>query len=427
MKSRLIFNVVLLLGVFSLFTRAEAALDPELKKLLAVMNVGTAFVVAPGFIVTNKHVVGDDKQVLFMRQDQTTFEGDLVLDDANNDLALFYVDPEKVKLVPLPLADDRTGMGAQVFTIGFPHPSVLGISPKLTMGHINAERGFEDNPNTFQISVPLQSGNSGGPLVDMQGGVVGITSWKLNAERMFKLTGDVPQNVNYAVKVELIKNLLNSIPLKWKTRQKNQSAPSLESLVKSVQSSVFIVLAGEKDINKLKPNNLDPVKGKMFVDSLKQKQDVALIVYAQPGAKEMNKSDRREMSLGAYSNVMSKMISKEIKLLSKNHARVSFKLAGQQATRLLYIADDKRDAQAFCKRHNVNLILTVDYDNDTVNWSPNVASMRLFDCASGYQHKKQQAIRHNYADTFSAEFEMRDFIHNFFGTLPNPINWVGRE
>jgi S1-C subfamily serine protease len=77
---------------------------------------------------------------------------------------------------------------------------VQGIEPKFTDGVISSLTGVKDEPNNFQISVAIQPGNSGGPLISNQGNVVGIVASKLNAEAMLRRGGTSPENVNYAVK-----------------------------------------------------------------------------------------------------------------------------------------------------------------------------------------------------------------------------------
>ena len=91
--------------------------------------------------------------------------------------------------------------GDQVVTYGFPLTGLLSSGPTLTTGNISALSGLRDNPLHFQISAPVQPGNSGGPLLDSQGNVVGIVTSKLNAARVAQMTGgDIPQNINFAVK-----------------------------------------------------------------------------------------------------------------------------------------------------------------------------------------------------------------------------------
>src|SRR5437016_455083 len=86
-------------------------------------------------------------------------------------------------------------LGQEVLTIGFPNPEIQGFAPKLTKGEISATTGLHDDPRLFQVSIPVQPGNSGGPVVDENGSVVGVISASLSALGLLKSTGVVPQNV----------------------------------------------------------------------------------------------------------------------------------------------------------------------------------------------------------------------------------------
>jgi hypothetical protein len=88
-----------------------------------------------------------------------------------------------------------------VVTYGFPLSGLLSSGPTLTTGDVSALAGLRDNPMHFQISAPVQPGNSGGPLLDAQAHVIGVVVSKLNAARIAEMTGgDIPQNVNFAIK-----------------------------------------------------------------------------------------------------------------------------------------------------------------------------------------------------------------------------------
>src|SRR5207245_863278 len=102
----------------------------------------------------------------------------LVKPDPANDLAILKVTGPTS---PLPLAPSRSvKLGQAVFTIGFPNPDWQGVQPKLTKGEISSLAGMRDDPRHFQISVATQPGNSGGPLVDERGNVVGIVAMQAN-------------------------------------------------------------------------------------------------------------------------------------------------------------------------------------------------------------------------------------------------------
>ena len=130
--------------------------------------------------------------------------------DASNDLALLKAEG---RFARLPMTSSRTArLGSSVATVGFPNIGLQGFSPKLAKGEIASLFGAEDDPRYFQISVPVQPGNSGGALVDERGNVVGVVSAKLSAGAALAATGALPENVNYAVKSSLLLSFLESVP-----------------------------------------------------------------------------------------------------------------------------------------------------------------------------------------------------------------------
>ena len=101
--------------------------------------------------------------------------------------------------------------GQKVFTIGFPNIGIQGFEPKYTEGVISSLTGMQNNPRFFQISVSVQPGNSGGPLVDDKGRVVGIVTAKLDDIASLVATGSIPQTVNYAVKSSFVLSMLEGV------------------------------------------------------------------------------------------------------------------------------------------------------------------------------------------------------------------------
>ncbi len=91
-------------------------------------------------------------------------------------------------------------LGATIFTIGFPRPSLQGFSPKVTKGVISGLNGIKDDISQYQIDAAVQPGNSGGPLADENGNIVGVIVGKLNDSYLIKNHGSIAQNVNYAIK-----------------------------------------------------------------------------------------------------------------------------------------------------------------------------------------------------------------------------------
>jgi S1-C subfamily serine protease len=129
------------------------------------------FITDDGYLISNYHVVKDATKIRLVTS-AGTIDAKVVQVDAANDLALLKADG---KFSPLPVAASRSAhLGGTVATIGFPDPSLQGFSPKLAKGEIASLSGAGDDPRYFQISVPVQPGNSGGALVDERGNVIGI-------------------------------------------------------------------------------------------------------------------------------------------------------------------------------------------------------------------------------------------------------------
>ncbi|MCX7379896.1 MAG: trypsin-like peptidase domain-containing protein [Alphaproteobacteria bacterium] len=161
---------------------------------------GTGFVVAPGRLLTNAHVVQGCTRVTARNSANQTVAARIGPADARRDLAILSV-PDGFG-PPLSFRETPpVRRGDQVVTYGFPLTGLLSSGPTLTTGDVSALAGLRDNPLHFQISAPVQPGNSGGPLLDAQGNIVGVVTSKLNAARVAQMTGgDIPQNINFAVK-----------------------------------------------------------------------------------------------------------------------------------------------------------------------------------------------------------------------------------
>ncbi len=161
---------------------------------------GSGFVVAPGRALTNHHVIDGCQRVSFRTPQGQIVQARVLASDPRRDLALLGYEGDAG-----PALRFREGpavvRGEAVVTYGFPLSGVLSSGPTLTTGDISALAGLRDNPVHFQISAPVQPGNSGGPLLDAQANVVGVVVSKLNAMRIAQMTGgDIPQNVNFAIK-----------------------------------------------------------------------------------------------------------------------------------------------------------------------------------------------------------------------------------
>ena len=208
------------------------------------VSVGTAWVIAEGYAVTNLHVVDGCDALTLETTGGETLRASIAMSDPENDLVLLQVEDPRRLPAALPLARGSARLGTSVFTIGFPRIDVMGTTPKLTDGIISGTNGVRDNPNTYQISVPIQPGNSGGPLLDMHGRVVGVVASMLGT--ITDPTGEARPlpNVNYAVKTAILAEIVTLLPASHTRPSLLPSGEtSLEELAARVQDSVLIVRA----------------------------------------------------------------------------------------------------------------------------------------------------------------------------------------
>ncbi|MBM3758472.1 MAG: trypsin-like peptidase domain-containing protein [Acidobacteria bacterium] len=215
---------------------SQTPASPEIK------GFGTGFFVAAnGYLLTSHHVIKNAKSILVKSQ-SGLLSAKIVSTDSQNDIALLKVEGA---FKPLPLVSSRDAkMGATIFTLGFPNPDLQGISPKLTKGEISSLAGVQDDPRHFQISVPVQPGNSGGPLVDDSGNVIGIVSARLNEFVSLASSGSLPQNVNYALKSSFLNAFLEaqSAVSSGLPKPRTATGQKLEDLVKQTEPSVVMVV-----------------------------------------------------------------------------------------------------------------------------------------------------------------------------------------
>ena len=214
----------------------EKRLQEEADKKRNAISTGTGFFVAPGgYLITNHHVVDEATDFAIRDQKGRYFKATVVSKDASRDLALLKVD---AAFPALNIArSDAVSKGQRVIAVGYPQVSIQGNESKVTDGIISSLSGIRNDENWFQISVPIQGGNSGGPLVTENGSVVGVVVATANASRYFKITGNLPQNINYAIKSKILLDFL---------REQNIQNPSVTKgkvSVDAIDASTVMVIA----------------------------------------------------------------------------------------------------------------------------------------------------------------------------------------
>ncbi|MDP1845494.1 MAG: trypsin-like peptidase domain-containing protein, partial [Candidatus Moranbacteria bacterium] len=175
-----------------------------------IKGSGTGFIITKdGYVLTCQHVV-DNAESIEVAIEDNVYPAKLIREDRYNDLALLKISGT---FQPLAFSAKRSAqMGQEVFTIGYPNPVLQGISAKLTKGTVASLAGIQDDLRLYQISVPVQPGNSGGALLDLDGNILGVIVAILDAKTAFDISGSLPQNVNYAVKGAYALALLDTLP-----------------------------------------------------------------------------------------------------------------------------------------------------------------------------------------------------------------------
>ncbi len=204
----------------------------------SLKSSGTGFFISDdGYLLTNWHVVEDATRVK-VKCKQGILPAEVIKSDRIKDLALLKI---KGQFRALPFAlENNVSLGESAFTIGFPNVQLQGLEPKFTDGKISSLSGLRDDPNRYQISVPVQPGNSGGPLVDHNGKVIGVVVARLNDLGVLQTSGSLPQNVNYAIKGQVALGFAQAQPQVHLASFKDSA--NQEEAVKNVQDSVAMVL-----------------------------------------------------------------------------------------------------------------------------------------------------------------------------------------
>jgi TPR repeat protein len=198
-----------------------------------------AFISADGLVLTAAHVIQGASRIQVVTA-AGMLAATVVKIDATNDVALLKCTGSN--FTPLPIAPSKESRaGTTVFTVGFPNIQIQGFDPKLTKGEISSQTGFQDDPREWQISVPIQPGNSGGPLCDENGNLIGIVEATLNPLTMAKIAGEIPQDVNYAVKSSYILPLLDDVQNLPSPHPSTEST-KFEDVVGNVQKSAVLIL-----------------------------------------------------------------------------------------------------------------------------------------------------------------------------------------
>jgi S1-C subfamily serine protease len=206
-------------------------------------STGTGFFVSTnGYLVTNFHVVDEANEYSIVTFDGQVLAAKLIRGDPANDVAVLKVEASTQPLSVV--SNNNLARGEDVFTLGYPLVVIQGQDQKATFGRVNSLSGIADDIRFVQIDVPIQPGNSGGPLINSNGEVVGVVTATLDALVTLRLSGRLPQNVNYAVKSDYLAPLLRSVLVdKWESKPASVEKKEVRDLIKNAERSVALVIA----------------------------------------------------------------------------------------------------------------------------------------------------------------------------------------
>jgi S1-C subfamily serine protease len=180
----------------------------EEKTTNVARSIGTGFAVSPnGLVLTAYHVAEGASSIKVHLFGGDVFQARIERSSPTTDLLLLRLDT-KFSAYLTPISTHSLSIGEHVFTIGYPAIDLLGEEPKFTEGSIAALSGPGGDAMFIQISVPVQPGNSGGPLVTERGDLVGVVIGSANVLNFLKKTGTLPQNVSWAIKADYVCALL---------------------------------------------------------------------------------------------------------------------------------------------------------------------------------------------------------------------------
>ena len=194
-----------------------------------------------GHIITNHHVIedADDIEVEFILNDEVQkFNAEIVQIDKVNDLAIIKIHDmnfDGVSTLPYNFKTRSSDVGTKVYAFGYPMAlSIMGKEIKVTDGIISSKTGFDGDITTYQITAPIQGGNSGGPLFDDKGNLIGINSSGIRK--------DIADNVGYSIKTSYVLNLIDILPksIDLPSNKKLASLPLTEQIKKITKYVVLV-------------------------------------------------------------------------------------------------------------------------------------------------------------------------------------------
>ncbi len=240
--------------------QAQAEKKPPFKKQTPQSGTGSGFFVSKmGHVITNAHVVQNCNKVTIGDNANKQVPAELINTDRSNDLALLKLSTlemasaeskaliQKLGIVVVPIASKGllrskdVRLGEKVLVAGYPFGDVFSNTIKVTSGIVSATRGAGDDSGQFQLDAAVQPGNSGGPIYDSGGNIVGVVISQLDKLKMAKAIGSLPENVNFGIKASTVRQFLTSSGLPSKKSERTEEK-STEQLAEIAQNQALMVM-----------------------------------------------------------------------------------------------------------------------------------------------------------------------------------------
>ena len=213
----------LLLFVILLFFITSCTTTNQLNNSLSSLEIktgnkstGTGFLFSlSDYVITSYHVVHGSKSISIRLTNGEKIDATITVQDTHNDIAILKLSqPPTSRQNIITLGDSNSvKTGDRVFTYGFPLVGLLGNGePRYSEGFVSSLSGISNDPRLFQVSIPIQPGNSGGPVFNEKGELIGIATSSIDADKTKKVFGSSPQNVNFAIKSSYVNSLLTNLP-----------------------------------------------------------------------------------------------------------------------------------------------------------------------------------------------------------------------
>jgi len=223
-------------------------------------GIGSGFFVSKmGHVITNAHVVQNCKKITIGDNANKQVPAELINTDRSNDLALLKLSTlemastesksliQKLGIVVVPLASkgllrsEDVRLGEKVLVAGYPFGELFSNTIKVTSGIVSATRGAGDDSGQFQLDAAVQPGNSGGPIYDSGGNIVGVINSQLDKLKVAKAIGSLPENVNFGIKASTVRQFLISSGLPSKKAERSEEK-STEQLAEIAQNQALMVM-----------------------------------------------------------------------------------------------------------------------------------------------------------------------------------------